>query len=394
MWIYSKTKQFYFYQAKKRVAQMKTTIRDITNQTTGRIIAMSDIHGYVDYLKPILEQVHYTTEDTLVFVGDLIEKGPKSLETIRYVMKLREENDKVHVLMGNIEYSRIGVFFEGDDKAFYDAIQFAYRVWECGMVLEMLEEQDIDVETVTMENVAEVRKKLVNMYHKELNFLWKLPTMITCGNFCFVHAGIPASVSEKMTTEELIKEDAYAFMKIDSFVDVAKTYDKCVVVGHWPVCLYQKEINCMNAIFAEDKNVIAIDGGCALKIGAQLNALVIPQKNALMQECYVETYDDFPSLVASRNQAYQKATISIKYFDCEVKILEEQEDVVRVRHVSSGVEFWEPVSYLYKKTNGAFSGDFTDTWLEIQEGDIVKIVENTSKGMIVKKDGMLGWYRE
>lgn len=373
---------------------MKTTIRDITNQTTGRIIAMSDIHGYVDYLKPILEQVHYTTEDTLVFLGDLIEKGPKSLETIRYVMKLREENDKVHVLMGNIEYSRIGVFFEGDDKSFYDAIQFAYRVWECGMVLEMLEEQGIDVETVTMENVAEVRKKLVDIYLEELSFLWKLPTMITCGNFCFVHAGIPTNVSEKITIEELMKEDAYAFMKIDSFVDVAKTYDKCVVVGHWPVCLYQKEINCMNAIFAEDKNVIAIDGGCALKIGAQLNALVIPHKNASMQECYVETYDDFPSLVASRNQAYQKATVSIKYFDCEVKILEEQEDVARVCHVSSGVEFWEPVSYLYKKPNGVFSGDFTDTWLEIQEGDILKVVENTSKGMIVKKDGMLGWYWE
>ena len=373
---------------------MKTTIKDITQQTTGRIIAMSDIHGYVDYLKPILAQVHYTTEDTLVFVGDLIEKGPKSLETIRYVMKLQEENDKVHVLMGNIEYSRIGVFFQEDDKSFYDSIQFAYRVWECGMVLEMLEEQGIDVEAVTMENVAEVRKKLVDIYDKELCFLWNLPTMITCGNFCFAHAGIPTNVSEKLTTEELVKENAYAFMKIDAFVEVAKKYEKCVVVGHWPVCLYQKEINCMNAIFAEEKNVIAIDGGCALKIGAQLNALVIPQKNASMQECSVETYDDFPSFVASRNQEHQKATISIKYFDSEVKVLEEQEDVALVQHVSSGVEFWEPITYLYKKANGVFSGDFTNTWLEIRKGDIIKVVERTSKGMIVKKDGMLGWYRE
>lgn len=373
---------------------MKTTIKDITQQTSGRVIAFSDIHGYVDYLRPLLEQLHYTTDDTLVFVGDLIEKGPKSLETVRYIMKLREENEKVHVLMGNIEYSRIGAFFEGDDKAFYDSIQFAYRVWECGLVLDMLLEQGIDVESVTMENVAEVRKTLVDIYYEELGFLWNLPTIITCGNFCFTHAGIPTSVSEKITTDELIKEDAYAFMKIDSFVDVAKKYDKCVVVGHWPVCLYQKDINCMNAIFAVDKNVIAIDGGCALKIGAQLNALVIPQKNALMQECSVETYDDFPSLVASRNQEYQKATISIKYFDSEVKVLEEQDDIVFVQHVSSGVKFWEPRSYLYKNSNGVFSGDITDTWLEIHKGDIIKVIERTSKGMIVKKDGMLGWYQE
>ena len=49
----------------------------------------------------LLEKVHYIPgQDTLFLLGDLIEKGSASLETLRWVMTLAR-NERVIVLKGN-----------------------------------------------------------------------------------------------------------------------------------------------------------------------------------------------------------------------------------------------------------------------------------------------------
>ena len=53
---------------------------------SGRIIAISDIHGNLPYLRGLLDKLALTEEDTLVFCGDMVEKGPQSLATLRYIM--------------------------------------------------------------------------------------------------------------------------------------------------------------------------------------------------------------------------------------------------------------------------------------------------------------------
>ena len=52
----------------------------------GRVIAVSDVHGHADYLRGVLGRVCLTADDALVIVGDLLEKGPKNLETLREVI--------------------------------------------------------------------------------------------------------------------------------------------------------------------------------------------------------------------------------------------------------------------------------------------------------------------
>ena len=56
---------------------MKCRIQKISNtESIGRIIAVSDIHGHAHYLDGVLKKAEYSSEDTLVVVGDLIDKGP------------------------------------------------------------------------------------------------------------------------------------------------------------------------------------------------------------------------------------------------------------------------------------------------------------------------------
>lgn len=50
-----------------------------------RKIVISDIHGNLDLYKRLLIKIDYKpNEDCLILLGDIIEKGPKNLETLHY----------------------------------------------------------------------------------------------------------------------------------------------------------------------------------------------------------------------------------------------------------------------------------------------------------------------
>ena len=65
-----------------------------------RVLAVSDIHGNLPFLEGLLKAARYTPQDILVFVGDLVEKGPDSLAVLRFVMELSQTNT-VYALRGH-----------------------------------------------------------------------------------------------------------------------------------------------------------------------------------------------------------------------------------------------------------------------------------------------------
>lgn len=53
------------------------------------LIFIGDVHGSLDELKSLIKELNYNSElDHLIFVGDLITKGPKSIELLRYLQSL------------------------------------------------------------------------------------------------------------------------------------------------------------------------------------------------------------------------------------------------------------------------------------------------------------------
>lgn len=61
--------------------------------------AIGDIQGCCDELKALLARCNYSADrDQLWFVGDLVNRGPKSLETLRFVRSLGEN---ATVVLGN-----------------------------------------------------------------------------------------------------------------------------------------------------------------------------------------------------------------------------------------------------------------------------------------------------
>lgn len=82
---------------------------------TGKIFAIGDIHGCYDKLRELMERIPYDPQqDTLVFLGDYIDRGPQSREVLTYLCQLRREAEKVVMLMGNHEYLMLEYHRSGD----------------------------------------------------------------------------------------------------------------------------------------------------------------------------------------------------------------------------------------------------------------------------------------
>ena len=77
-------------------------VEKVALPTGRRTLVISDIHGNLDFFKALLRQVRFSREDTLILLGDVLEKGVDSLATLRYVMELKKDH-MVHMLCGNCD---------------------------------------------------------------------------------------------------------------------------------------------------------------------------------------------------------------------------------------------------------------------------------------------------
>lgn len=61
---------------------------------------MGDIHGEADRFHAMLEKIHFSEEDTLILLGDVIDRGPDGIALLLEIMEM----PNVIVLLGNHEY--------------------------------------------------------------------------------------------------------------------------------------------------------------------------------------------------------------------------------------------------------------------------------------------------
>ena len=111
-------------------------------QPNKRILVTSDIHGNLAYLREVLDKADFSGDDYLFIVGDIIEKGPQSLKTLRYVMQLCERGN-VFPLIGNVDAYRlqwIDELCEESADGFYDYLLKRRQINETSFYDELAEE--------------------------------------------------------------------------------------------------------------------------------------------------------------------------------------------------------------------------------------------------------------
>ena len=95
--------------------------------------AIGDVHGCFDTLEKLLQQI--PNESRLIFIGDIINRGPKSLETIRTVMRM---GDRAECLLGNHELHLLAVYAGQRAMSPEDTISEILNAPDCDDIIQWL----------------------------------------------------------------------------------------------------------------------------------------------------------------------------------------------------------------------------------------------------------------
>ena len=189
-----------------------------------RIYAVGDIHGRYDLLEGLLTRV---AEDDarrggppgeIIFLGDLVDRGPDSSKVIARLLALRDERPGTRFLLGNHEEVFLSAL-SGDAKSlrFFTRIGGIETILSYGITREAYAAADYD-------ELGLMLQTAVPPQHRE--FLTSFEDLIVVGGYVFVHAGIRHGVAlDAQRTSDLrwIREE---------FLEQDGPFEKVVVHGH------------------------------------------------------------------------------------------------------------------------------------------------------------------
>ncbi len=190
-----------------------------------RVYAIGDIHGRNDLVHNLLKQIEAddaargAADTHIIFLGDLMDRGPDSAGVINTAMALRDAGRKVRFLMGNHEEVFVRACRKNDTKV----TRFFLRIGGEETVLSYAITR-AEYITLDMEQLSERLATLVPEAH--LEFVESFEDQIVIGDYAFVHAGIRPGVplsEQKPSDLRWIRED---------FVDQRGDLEKVVVYGH------------------------------------------------------------------------------------------------------------------------------------------------------------------
>ena len=342
-----------------------------------RIIAVSDIHGNLPFFRGLMEQVGLTRRDILVLVGDVLEKGRESLALLRHVMDLSRTHT-VYCICGNCD-GLVLRFFETDalDDRFFSSY-LPQHPESC--LRQMAREGGFD----RTDDLPLLRRQLRAAFQREWAFLRAMPTIVETEHLVFVHGGVPS-------LRRMEGLERWSCMKNDDFLGQGYSFDKWVIVGHWPVTLYDPKIPSAAPLFERRRKIISIDGGCVLKLDGQLNALILPEEGA--EDFSWQAYDGLPQITALDGQEASADSVNIRWGRSALELVQQGEETSLCRHLESGRVLPILNTYLRRTGDKLWCEDSTDYALPVAPGDRLSLVARTKKsGLLCKKNGVTGWY--
>ncbi len=341
-----------------------------------RIIAVSDIHGNLPFFQALMDRIHLTPQDALILVGDMLEKGRDSLALLRYLMELSKTH-QLYPLCGNCD-GLVLRFFETD---ILDGTFFSHYLPHHpeSTLLQMARESGFE----QTEDLPRLRAHLRTAYPDIWSWLSNMATILETEHLVFVHGGVPSLSG----MEHL---NRWHCMKNDAFLHQGHSFDKWVVVGHWPVTLYNPRVPSAAPILLPERKIASIDGGCVLKADGQLNALILPSEES--EDFSWQAWDGLPQVQALDAQTSSEHSINIRWGHSALELLEEGEETSLCRHLESGWVLPILNQYLRQDSRGLWCEDSTDYRLPVFPGDKLSLVQSTRHGFLCKKEGVTGWY--
>lgn len=219
------------------------------------IYSVSDIHGHLDIFKEVLKNVDLKNKDNkLILLGDYIDRGDKSCETIYFIKELSEKYpNQVIALLGNHE------------KMFLDSLNSMYPIGDFFEIIKYI--TDIEYKNISLKFDNEPNELIKNIMiyksvtdlikrkHKSL-IIWikSLPYYFETETQIYVHAGI----SEEYGNEWKLYTPNETFLW--SYPPVKGEFYKDVIAGHTHTSEIAQNDKYFK-VYYDQKNHFYINGG-------------------------------------------------------------------------------------------------------------------------------------
>ena len=201
-----------------------------------KLFAIGDIHGCLSHLEKLMEEINPSLnpqEDTLVFLGDYIDRGPDPKGVVDFILRIKQENPNVVCLKGNHEEMFLDWVCNGSNYELY--------IYNGGGSTIRSYSQEGDF----------------YLPPEHFDFFTSLRLYYETDQYIFVHAGLRERIP-------LAEQDPQDLIWIrEEFIYSAHTFGKLVIFGHTPL---------QRVLIAPNK--IGIDTGAVY--GGKLTCLELP----------------------------------------------------------------------------------------------------------------------
>ena len=241
----------------------------------GRTFAIGDVHGEIQQLMLLMSRMPKADEDdTIVFLGDYIDRGPHSKQVVDYLRRLPKiTRAKVVTLRGNHEDAWLHVRKHGWPDFVHPPAHgclAAYRSFVNGPVPKR-GEHCLEAERDAFESGVFLPRSVVRWFEQ-------LPYWYEDEHAIYVHAGLPKGPDGRFLHPRDLPQPPFQVLWLRD-EDFFRNYKgKRVVFGHTNTELLPPELSSYTPDDPKDlwsyENVIGIDTGCGN--GGFLTAVELP----------------------------------------------------------------------------------------------------------------------
>lgn len=241
----------------------------------GRTFAVGDIHGEIDHLVRLLHKLPpLDAQDTLVFVGDYLDRGPDSASVIKGLRGLTQKlHARVVCLRGNHEDAWLRVIDHG-----WDEFVFPPRNGCLATLRSFLGRPPPESGEVAAKDEAEALFSGSFFPEEVVQWLRGLPYYYEDEHAIYVHAGLPENSAGFVHPRDVPDPIVLLWLRTRSFFECYR--GKPVVVGHTTTGDLPQELSAHTPedptdLFAGEA-VFGLDTGCGC--GGFLSALELPAR--------------------------------------------------------------------------------------------------------------------
>lgn len=211
---------------------------------------ISDIHGCYDEYRELLQKIHFSDEDELYILGDVMDRGPEPMKVLRDMM-LR---NNVYPILGNHDYMalkilrKLNVEIREDNAEGHlsgeDLLDYMYWMRDGGSTTAK-----------AFRNLSPEEKEEILEYFQEFSVYEEI--FLNGKRFILVHAGLH-EFEEGKDLEEYDFID-FIFHRTDYGKRYFQDENTVLVTGHTPTCLIRED---KLPLVYEENGHVAIDCGC------------------------------------------------------------------------------------------------------------------------------------